>query len=160
MTAALLNWWNERSLREQRLLAVMIAILVGVVAWLGVARPIAMARDAAEMRHARAVAALGKVRELSGRFDALRARPLPAIDEPLVAFLGRSAGDAGLPVERLEAEGSDRAVLTVMAVRPPAVFGWIQRVEVRHGLIVERLSATRNPDTTIAVQATFRRPAR
>lgn len=160
MTAALLNWWNERSPREQRMLAVMIAVLVAVVAWLGVVRPIGLARDAAEARHARAVVALGKVRELGGRFDALRARPQPAIDEPLVVFLGRSASEAGLPVERLEAEGSDRAVLTIMAVRPPAVFGWIQRVEVRHGLIVERLSATRNLDTTIAVQATFRRPAR
>lgn len=160
MIAAFLHWWNERSLREQRLLAVMIAILVAVVAWLGVARPIAQARDAAETRHARAVVALGEVRELGGRLDALRFRPQPAIDEPLVAFIGRSASDAGLSVERLEAEGSDRAVLTIMAVRPPAVFGWIERVEVRHGLIVEQLSATRNPDSTIALQATFRRPAR
>ena len=160
MTAALLHWWNERSLREQRMLALMVAILVAVVAWLGVARPIALARDAAETRHARAVVALGQVSEIGARLDALRSRPQPAIDEPLVAFIGRSAADAGLSVERLEAEGADRAVLTILAVRPPAVFGWIQRIEVRHGIVVERLSATRNPDTTVAVQATFRRPAR
>ena len=160
MTASFLAWWNGRSLREQRLLAAMIAMVVIVVAWLGILRPLAAARESAETRHARAVVALGQVRTLGGALDAARQRPTPAIDEPLVAFLGRSAVDAGLPVERLEAEGTDRAALTIIAVRPPAVFGWIQRVEVRHGLMVERLSATRNPDNTIAIQATFRRPAR
>jgi general secretion pathway protein M len=160
MTATFLNWWNGRSPREQRLLAVMFLLLAVVIVWLGIVRPIAAARDAAEERHGRAVVALGKLRELGGRLDAARSRATPAIDEPLVSFLGRSAGDAGLPIERLEAEGGERAVLTIMAVRPPALFGWLQRVEVRDGLIVERLSATRNPDATIAVQVTFRRPAR
>ena len=160
MTTAFLNWWKGRSPREQRLLAVMFALLFAVVAWLGIVRPIAAARDAAEARHARAVVALGKVRELGGRIAAARSRGAVPINEPLAAYLDRSAGDAGLPVERLEAQGHDAASLTILAVRPTAVFGWIQRIEVRDGLIVERLSATRNPDTTIAVQATFRRPAR
>lgn len=159
MMASLQTWWAGRTPREQRLLAVMIALFVFVFVWLGIIRPLGMARDAAEVRHARSVAALAQVRDLGGRLDAQRRRTLP-IDQPLATFLERSATDAGLPVERLEAEGADRAVLTIAAVRPPALFGWIQRVEVRDGLIVERLSATRNPDTTIAVQATFRRPAR
>ena len=160
MTAAFLNWWNGRSAREQRLLAVMFALLAAVVVWLGIVRPIAAARDAAETRHARAVVALGQVRELGGRIAAARSRGAVTINEPLAAYLGRSAGDSGLPVKRLESEGADGASLTILAVRPTAVFGWIQRVEVRDGVIVERLSATRNPDTTIAVQATFRRPVR
>jgi general secretion pathway protein M len=160
MTPSFLNWWHGRSPREQRLLAVMAALFVIVLVWLGVLRPLAAAREAAEARHAGAVTALGQVREVGARLAAAHGRPTLPIDEPLVAYLGRSAGEAGLPVERLEAQGSDRAVLTVIAARPAAVFGWIQRIEVRDGLLVERLSATRNPDTTIAVQATFRRPAR
>lgn len=160
MTANLKAWWAERSPREQKLLALMIALLAATIVWFGIVRPLGVARDAAEERHARAVVALGKLRELGGRFDAARGRGVVPIGEPLVAFLGRDAGDAGLPVERLEAQGSERAVLTIAAVRPPALFGWVQRVEVRHGLIVERLTATRNPDTTIAVQITFRQPAR
>lgn len=160
MTASFLNCWGGRSPREQQLLAVMFGLLAIVVVWLGILRPLGAARDAAEARHARAVVALGKVREIGGRIQASRGRGALAIDEPLVAFLGRSAAVAGFTVERLEAEGAERAVLTIAAARPPAVFGWIQRVEVRDGLIVDRLSATRNPDSTVAVQVTFRRPAR
>ena len=160
MTTTFLNWWSGRSPREQRMLAVMFLLLAVVIVWLGIVRPIAAARDAAEERHARAVVALGKLRELGSRLDTARSRALPAIDEPLVGFLGRSAADAGLSVERLEAEGSERAVLVIMAVRPPALFGWLQRVEARDGLIVDRLSVTRNADATVAVQVTFRRPAR
>jgi general secretion pathway protein M len=160
MRAMIESWWRERTDRERRLLAVMLTLLAVVVGWLGVVRPLAIAQAEAEARHARAVVALADIRELQAQAERLGARPLLPVDASLVGFLERSAADAGLPVERLEAEGSERAVITVAAVRPAAFFGWAQRLEVRHGLIVDRLSATRNSDSTIAVQATFRRPGR
>ena len=33
-------WWDGRSVREQRMLAVMGALVLGVVGWLGVVRPL------------------------------------------------------------------------------------------------------------------------
>ena len=33
-------WWDGRSLRERRMLAIMGALVLGVVGWLGVVRPL------------------------------------------------------------------------------------------------------------------------
>lgn len=152
-------WWRERSEREQRLLAAMAVLLVLVVGWLGVIRPIAIAKAEARERHARAVVALAEVRGLRAQAQGTR-RPTLPLDETLAPFLARSAADAGLTLERLEAEGAHQARINIAAVRPTAFFGWAQRLEVRHGLVVQQLAAFRNADTTIAVQATIRRPAR
>jgi len=159
MKAAIESWWKRLSTRERRLVAVMLALLVAVGSWLGVVRPIDLAQEAAEARQARAVEALVAVR--TARADLARRGTAAAvpIDEPLLTFVGRSATEAGMPVSRLEGAGGNRVVLAVTAVRAPAFLGWVQRLEVRHGLVVESLEATRNVDSTIAAQATLRRAA-
>jgi len=51
-------WWRERTLREQRLLLVMFALIALALGWLLVIRPLSDALDAAQTRHAEAVTAL------------------------------------------------------------------------------------------------------
>jgi general secretion pathway protein M len=160
MMVLLKSWWRERSDREQRLLAAMGVLLVVVVGWLGVIRPLDLATAAARERHARAVVALADLQELRDRAAKATNRPQLPLDETLAPFVTRSATDAGMTVERLEAEGAHQVKINISAVRPAAFFGWAQRLEVQHGLVVHQLAAFRNVDTTIAVQLTVRRPAR
>lgn len=160
MTAMFMSWWRERSEREQRLLAAMAVLFAIVVGWLGIIRPISMAQADARERHARAVVALADLQELRAQSERVAARPALPLDETLAPFVTRSAADAGLTLERLEAEGPQQVKLNIAAVRPSAFFGWAQRLEVRHGLVVQQVAAFRNADTTVAVQATIRRPSR
>lgn len=160
MTASLTSWWRERSEREQRLLATMAVLFIVVVGWMGILRPVAAAKAETRERHARAVVALAEVRELRLQSERAAKRPSLPLDESLAPFLTRSAAEAGMTVERVEAEGAHQAKLNIAAVRPAAFFGWVQRLEVRHGLAVQQLATFRNADTTVAVQATIRRPVR
>lgn len=160
MSPSLKNWWRERSDREQRLVAAMTVMLVIVIGWLGIIRPLGAATAEARERHARAVVALADLRSLRQQAERASKRPSLPPDELLAPFVARNAADAGLTVERFEAEGAHQAKLNIAAVRPSAFFGWAQRLEVRHGLVVQQVAAFRNADTTVAVQATIRRPAR
>lgn len=160
MMALFTSWFRDRSEREQRMLAALGVLLVIVVGWLGIIRPLDGATAAARERHARAVVALADLQELRDRAAKATNKPQLPLDETLAPFVTRSAADAGLTVERLEAEGAHQVKVNVAAVRPAAFFGWAQRLEVRHGLVVHQLAAFRNADTSIAVQLTVRRPAR
>lgn len=160
MMAPLKHWWLERTGREQRLVAAMAILLIIVVGWLGILRPMTAAMAETRERHARAVVALAELRDLRLLAERASKRPSLPLDETLAPFIARSAADAGLTVERLDAEGAHQAKINIAAVRPAAFFGWAQRLEVRHGLVVQQVAAFRNADTTVAVQATIRRPAR
>ena len=148
-------WWRERSLREQRLLLVMFALILLVVGWLLVIRPLSDALDAAEARHAEAVTSLAEVR---GRAEALRrlqgernvSAPLP-VD----GFVSRTSAEAGFANARIAAQGPARATFALDAVRPQAFFAWVRLME-RRGLVVDSLRARANGDRTLAVEAAFR----
>lgn len=160
MSAMLKSWWRERTEREQRLLAAMAVLFAIVVGWLGVIRPISISKADARERHARAIVALADLQELRTQAQRAEKRPALPLDETLAPFVTRSAAEAGLTLERLDAEGPQQVKLNIAAVRPAAFFGWAQRLEVRHGLVVQQVAAFRNADTTVAVQATIRRPGR
>jgi len=133
--------WGERSSREQWMLGVMFALLAVVILWLGIARPL----DAAQ-RSVR-----DALREATDRNAAIRAKvtllkSLPRtagpIDAavPLEQFIGQSAGEAGLTLERAQAQGADRVDMAIASVRPVALLSWLAALEAR-GIRVETMSA-------------------
>ncbi|KEY98040.1 type II secretory protein PulM, partial [Sphingomonas sp. BHC-A] len=114
--------WGERSPREQWMLGVMSALLAVVILWLGVARPL----DAAQR------SAGDALREATDRNAAIRAkvtllkslpRTTATVDAgvPLEQFIGQSAGEAGLTLERAQAQGADRIDMAMASVRPVAL---------------------------------------
>src|SRR5690606_1132821 len=88
-------WWDGRSLRERRMLAVMGVVVLGVIAWLGVVRPLdgwkadqARARVAAERQMAQAQTAVAQ----------RGARPTEAVDlQARVASAALTAGGQPTP---------------------------------------------------------------
>lgn len=156
MRAALKSWWRERTEREQRLLAVMVALLALVLAWLLLVRPLADELDEAKRRHGEAVTALAQARAraqapgLAPATEAAAGAPLP-ID----SHLSRTATEAGFTGARIAAQGPARATFAIDAARAPALFGWVRELE-QTGIVVETLRARSNGDRTLAVEAVFR----
>jgi len=133
--------WGERSSREQWMLGVMFALLAVVILWLGIARPLDAAQHSAR----------DALREATDRNAAIRAKvtllkSLPRtagpIDAamPLEQFIGQSAGEAGLTLERAQAQGADRVDMAIASVRPVALLSWLAALEAR-GIRVETMSA-------------------
>lgn len=148
------SYWAERSSREQWMLGVMFALLAVVVLWLGVAMPLDRAQTSARegLREAtdRNAAIRAKVKLLKGL---PRTAPAAGASTPIDQYVGQSAGEAGLTLERAQAQGNDRMEIAIASVRPTAMMSWIAGLEAQ-GLRVETLSARPSPTAgSVSVQA-------
>jgi general secretion pathway protein M len=75
----------------------------------------------------------------------------PAV--PLDQFVGQGAGEAGLTLERAQAQGNDRMEIAIASVRPVALFSWLAGLEAQ-GVRVESMSARPSPTAgSVSVQA-------
>lgn len=160
MSAWWAAWWNARSRREQRLLLVMTVLLVAVLAWLLVARPVALALSRAQTRHAAAVLALADARTQADAIRALERFGPPPPAPPIEALVAERANAAGFTDAHVEPGGPNRATLSLEAARPRAFFPWLADLERRDGVLVETLAVHANSDASLAVQATLRARAR
>ena len=148
-------WWRERTLREQRLLLVMSALLALVVGWLLVIRPLSDALDSAQRRHGEAVTALAEARARAAATRRLQGERSASAPLPVDGFVSRTSSEAGFANARIAAQGPARATFALDAVRPQAFFAWVRLME-RRGLVVDSLRARVNGDRTLAVEAVFR----
>lgn len=155
MSGSFHNWWQTRTLREQRLLLAMSGLALVVLVWLLVIRPLNDSLAAAKERHTAAVLALADIRAEAAAIRSAQQGPPASLGAPVETVLSQAASEAGFSITRIDPIGSGQATLVMETVRPQAFFGWVAQMESR-GLIVDRLSATTNSDRTLAVQVTFR----
>ena len=147
-------YWIERSPREQWMLGVMFALLGAVLLWFGIVVPIDRAQRAsredliaATDRNAAVRAAVKQLKNLPR--NAASTGPATPIDQ----FVGQSAGEAGLTLERAQPQGNDRMEIAIASVRPVAMMSWIAGLEAQ-GLRVETMSARPSPTAgSVSVQA-------
>jgi len=140
MMKMLLGYWEQRSTREQWMLGVMFALLGLTILWLGVARPLANAREdsreALRIATDRNAAIRAKVKLLKALPPATAAGP----SAPIAQVVGQSAGEAGLTLERAQGQGDDRIDIAIASVRPVALLSWIAALEAQ-GIRVETIRA-------------------
>jgi general secretion pathway protein M len=154
------TYWSERSTREQWMLGVMFALLAIVILWLGVAMPLdraqRSARDALNEATDRNAAVRSAVKQLKTLpRSAAAAGPVTPIDQ----FVSQSAGEAGLTLERAQAQGDDRMDIAIASVRPVALFSWLALLEGQ-GVRVDTMSARPSPTAgSVSVQAVLVRGA-
>lgn len=153
MTARFLGWWRERSLREQRMLLVMGALLAVTILWFGIYRPIQDALSSARARHQESVVRLAEIR---AQRDALRTGGGPAATGPLADLVNRSAAEAGFANATVAAQGDRRVSVSIPSARPGPVMSWIAGLEAQ-GVVVERLNARANADPTLTVDLVLAR---
>ncbi|HEU0134014.1 MAG TPA: type II secretion system protein GspM [Allosphingosinicella sp.] len=155
MNARIRALWLARSPRERWLLGVMLALLALVVAWMLILRPLGDLLSAARERHGEAVANLAEARAQAAAIGGLeRNRPAP-LSGPLDMAIMAAASEAGFQLSGVQPEGPGRVSIAIAAARPPALFGWVERLEGQ-GFVVERLSASSNPDRTLSAQIVLR----
>ena len=141
MMDAVQKLWGERSPREQWMLGVMFALLAVVFLWLGVMRPLASAQRAA---HDALIEATDRNAALRTKVKLLKTLPRGTYAGPggvaIDQLVGQSAGEAGLTLERAQAQGAGRIEIAMASVRPVALFSWLAALEAQ-GVRVETMSA-------------------
>ena len=157
MTGRLAALWKARTPRERWLLAIMFALLAIVLAWLLILRPLGDMLSDARERHGRAVAALADARADAAVLRTIQGRKVQALPGPLEVVVGRAASDAGFQLSQLDDRGGGRVAIAIPAARPQALFAWVADLEAKQGLVVDRLTATANPDKSLSAEITFRR---
>ena len=149
-------WWGERSLREQRMLIGLGALLAVMILWLGIVRPLDNALAEARARHGRAALALADAKVQAATIRGLeRVRP-PALPAPIQVYVGALAGEAGFTLAKVEPESGDQVHVAINAARAPALLAWVNDLEQRRGLVVDRFSARANSDATVAADFSVR----
>ncbi|HEX8571565.1 MAG TPA: type II secretion system protein GspM [Allosphingosinicella sp.] len=155
MTARLQALWLARTPRERWLLGVMLALVVLVLAWLIILRPLGDLLSAARERHGHAVAALAEARAQAKAIAALEQDRPAAVQGPIDQAVAAAASEAGFQLSQLQAQGPGRVAIAIGAARPQALFGWVAALEAQ-GYIVERFTASSNPDRTLSAQIVLR----
>lgn len=155
MSARLKALWLARTSRERWLLGVMLALVALVLAWLLILRPLGDMLSSAKQRKVESVAALSEARSQAAAIGGLeKNRPAP-LAGPIDAAVAAAASASGFPLSGLQPEGPGRVSLAIGAATPQALFGWIAQLEAQ-GFIVERLTASSNPDRTLSAQIVLR----
>lgn len=153
MSAALI-WFRGRSVREQRLLLVMVALLAITVLFAGVIRPVRDGLESSRQRHANAELRLGEIKAQVAQVKAIqRGRPRTP-EAPLADAIRARADEAGFVLANLEPDG-DRVRISIATARPGPLLGWIAGLE-GDGLLVDASTITGNGDGTVAATLTLK----
>jgi general secretion pathway protein M len=149
LTANALAWWEGRTLREQRMLAVMGLILLAVMIWLAVVRPAWAWRDSAADERARAENGLVLARQAATRLAVTTGQGSADI-QPVVQAAGDAAGVT--PVMGMAPDGG--LGFTLADVQTAAAFGWLAALHDK-GVEATGLSVVENADATLTVEGSL-----
>lgn len=144
-------WWDGRSVRERRMLAVMTLLIAGVLVWLLVVRPAWAWREAAAGRRVEATATLGRIESgLARRAPAARAAPMPLADvEQAARGAAEAAGVAGMT---LSVDGQGGLAFEAAGVSSAALFGWLSTLKSEFGVDTRSLTVVENADASLDAQ--------
>ncbi len=155
MIDQLQTWFRSRSLREQRLLLVMSALLALTIVWAGIILPLTDALSSARTRHDAAVVLLG---ETEARVHDIKAfeqdRPAP-LGAPLDTIIRDRANAAGFALANVTRVGDSGVQIGIASARPGALMAWIGGLE-DDGILVDTLTLTDNGDKTVGAQISLR----
>jgi general secretion pathway protein M len=148
-------WFAGRSLRERRLILVMLALAVLTVFWAGLILPVRNGISSSRERYTDAVVRMGAAEAALRQVKSIQRRPPPALPGPLADEVRRRADAAGFALASLEVEASDRVRTSIASARAGALVGWIAGLEA-DGVLVDSLSVSGNGDGTVAAQMTLK----
>lgn len=138
------NWWSGRSLREQRLLMVMGALIAGIVLWFGVITPSLNWRADAAERRAEAEADLALIEAGTARI----AGGDSSMGADQVQAAARRAADAG-GVNAVFNPLDDGVGFSINGASTATLFGWLATLHSEHGIEARVLTVSENADATL-----------
>lgn len=150
---ALRAWFEGRSLRERRLLIVMVALLGVTVLWAGIIRPV---RDGLSSTREAYGAALTRLGETEAAVAAIRGgAPARALGAPLAETVRARADQAGFTLASLDEEAAGRVRATIATARPQALARWLVGLEAS-GVLVEQATMTNKGDRSVSATLVLR----
>jgi general secretion pathway protein M len=152
------HWFLGRTKREQRLILLMLAIALPVLAWLLIVRPLGAAYDAALDEHLAAVDRHGRVLALAEAAKSTPSRRLEADKADLQLVVTQAATQAGITLEGTRPSGANAVEVAVVGGRATALGRWLAQFEAR-GIAVQQMSMTPQPDGTVNMSARLARRA-
>jgi len=155
MTDRFRLWFAARSLREKRLLIVMVALAAVTLVWALIIRPVNDGLSNARERHENAVIRLAETQARVRAVAAIEQQHPAAIGASLDAVIRDRANEAGFALTSVNADGPNRVQIAIATARPGALFGWIAQLESA-GIIVESLATADNGDKTVSAQISFK----
>ncbi|WP_312782616.1 type II secretion system protein GspM [Brevundimonas sp.] len=140
-------WWGGRSVREQRMLAVMGLLIAAVLIWLLIVRPAFAWREAAAERRVEASASLTRIEAgLAARTPAKAATPMPLAD---VEQAARAAAEAAGLTVALTADEAGAIGFDASGVTSAALFGWLAALKAEYGVETRGLTVIENADASL-----------
>lgn len=153
MTQSIGLWWDGRSVREQRMVAVMGLLVAAVLIWLLVLRPAWAWREAAAERRLEATASLtGMEAGLAGRAPVAAKASMPLAD---IEQAARSAAEAAGLAVVLSVDGQGGIAFDASGVTSAGLFGWLAAVKAEYGVETGSLTVIENADATLDATGTL-----
>lgn len=150
----MMAWWRSRSPRERALIGLLGVVAAAIVYWQFLWAPLRSAADAAERRHAAAVADARAIEAAAARLST-QATADPGSERSLRAEVSSLAAASGLTLSRLQPEGGGALTVWIEPAPPGAVFGFVARLSQERGIEPTRISVEKAGDGMVQAQATF-----
>ena len=140
-------WWDGRSAREQKMLAIMGLLIAAVLIWLLVLRPAWTWREAASERRVEATAALTRVETgLAARAPIKSGTSMPLAE---VEQAARSAAEAAGLTVALTVDEAGGIAFDASGATSAALFGWLASLKTEYGVETRDLTVIENADATL-----------
>ena len=154
MTESLKIWWRGHSQGERRLMAVLGLLVLLVILWLGVWRPVTNGLAAGWIQQGAAVDRYASVKSKVAALKAVPAAPPAGGGRPsLDQFVGQTATEAGFTLDRASTQGQGRLSINIASARMGPLLDWLSRLEAS-GISVQTISIVPGAtDGTETVQA-------
>lgn len=147
------SWFAGRSLRERRLILVMLALLAVTIVWGGIILPVRDGLSSARERYADAVTRFGTTEAAIDQLHAAGRRP--PLSGTLADTLRLRADVAGFTLASVDESGAGRVHATIQAARPAALSRWFAGLEA-NGILVDSATWRDNSDGSVAADFTVR----
>ena len=146
-------WFDGRTVREQRMLGLMVLVIVLCAVWLLIVQPLWAWKAEAAERRVQAETDLAFVQPQVGALPTATATSDGPAIEPLAV---QAAQTAGLTiVTGMDATGTFG--FTAANVSSAALFGWLAELKSRHGIDAVRLDIVENADATLTAEGALAR---
>ena len=140
-------WWDGRSVREQKMLAIMGLLIAAVLIWLLVVRPAWAWREAAAERRIEATAGLTRIESgLAARAPTKAGAAMPLVE---VEQAARSAAEAAGLTVALTVDEAGGIAFDASGATSAALFGWLASLKTEYGVETRDLTVIENADATL-----------
>lgn len=149
------TWFNGRSLRERRMILVMLALLAVAIVWGLLILPVRNGLSSTRERYTDSVVRLGEAEAGLRAVKAIQRRRSGSVPLPLADTVRSRAEAAGFTLANLDPEANDRVRVSIATAKAGALMAWLAGLEDQ-GVLVDGLTISPNGGGTVTANMTLK----